>query len=182
MAGWARLLFRAVVSFLFISFAISPIYFLGGLYFFGDISILLSIVIFGLLTGYLLAWIAEGDFVVLNQWIAWSQHGLVFFIITRISMAASHLIVTQSTYIYLGHLVGISIAAIVLYITLYGDQEVVYDVATKLMWQNVHSALRSFFDGHGAALFISSVLAIFCWLVKVSMYFHLFNVYIYNGW
>lgn len=124
LAGPARILFRVVVLLQFISFAISPTCFLGGLYFLGDISILLSNIIFELITGYLLAWIAEEDFVVLNQWIARTQHGLVFYIITVLSMGASLLIVSRS--IYICFLVATSIVAIVLYLILYGDREVVY--------------------------------------------------------
>lgn len=129
---------------------------------------------------YLLAWMVEGDSVVLNRWIAWSPQELVSKIIAVLRTGTSYLIKRQSTYI--GYLVANSIVALVLYAILYGDQELVRDLTTKLMWQNVQSALSSSLDRHGAAVFLSLGLASICWAVKVRICLYLLYVHKYNDW
>lgn len=171
VARLARGVFTAAILFLFLLIAISPTYFLGGLHIFGDIFVIF-IVIFGLIMGYLVTWLAAEDFVVLNEWIAWSQNGLVF-IIAGLSMGSSYMIVHGSIFgsIFPGCVVGLLITAIVCHVMLYGDQEVVNSLLRKLALQqcNVAFAIRNFREGNYSAFRVPLGMAFICLTVQVRI-------------
>lgn len=175
MARLARVVFSAVVPLLFVLIAIYPTYFLGGLHIFGDIFVMLRFFfgIFGLLIGYLVTWLAEGDFVVINQWITWSQNGLVS-IIAGLSMSASYMIVHGSIFgsIFPCCLAGFSVTAIVSHVLLYGDAEVVNNLLTKLSWQHwkVTVVFRCLHERNFSALHVPMILTSICSTIEVRIF------------